>query len=82
MWYRSMTASTVVAVKLDPVPTHDAFMDWYDNEATRPVTDWPIGHHSAPRRAKCARLSKLWTPERTLRMFKRPSSITSEPGTE
>jgi len=66
------------AMRLEPVPTHDAFMTWYLDEATRPATDWPIGHYTAPRRARDARLSKLWTPERSLAMFRRPVDSGSQ----
>src|SRR5262245_59375926 len=59
--------STVVCVKLDPPPTDVQYREW-DKTATRPLTQAEIGTHSAHIRARCARLSKLWTPERTLRM--------------
>jgi hypothetical protein len=48
------------------------YADWA-RTATRPFTQPPIGYSTATRRQRCAVLSKLWTPERSLRMFQKPA---------
>ena len=56
---------------LDPPFTDTQYRVW-EATATRPLTQAAIGVHSSGLRARDARLSRLWTPERTLRMYRRP----------
>lgn len=62
---------------LDPPFTYGAWEVW-QRSAKRPFTQAPIGANSGHIRARCARLSKLWTPERTLRMFRKPPEAMEE----
>jgi hypothetical protein len=54
----------------------DAHRTW-ERTATRPLTQAAIGVASAGKRQRDATLSRLWTPERTLRMFRRPTMVAT-----